>query len=313
MGKAARRARKEAQAARTTVAAAPFIARPFEGLSGESDWVAMRQLLPAALATITLRDCDPIRSALGHDPSETDLNITITTLLPGAWPALHRDNGERLIAIQSVGASGDASRDIAAAILAALAAPAGAPVTHMPPVNADTPRLQDLIDPATTFAADLRAGFDYWVPDVNALDARAKAELEEANASLVPTTRMPADACPKNAIAYWGLMGDRALIRLILTDEENRATDALARLHAASADTLQAEQGAPTRLLGAFRADGVLIPVWDLDPALGAEAYEKALAEFSTRYTAALASDAPLNPEERRARSGLLSRQLTLR
>jgi hypothetical protein len=32
-----------------------------------------------------------------------------------------------------------------------------------------------------------------------------------------------------------------------------------------------------------------------------------------TRYAAALASEAPLDAEERRARSGLLSRQVTLR
>jgi hypothetical protein len=55
------------------------------------------------------------------------------------------------------------------------------------------------------------------------------------------------------------------------------------------------------------------VPVWDLDPDKEAADYEDELAEFMERYAAVLGSDTPLTPEERRARSGLLSRQVTLR
>ena len=49
-------------------------------------------------------------------------------------------------------------------------------------------------------------------------------------------------------------------------------------------------------------------------PSSTAADYEDALAGFMERYAAALASDATRSPpEERRARSGLLSRQVTLR
>ena len=109
--------------------------------------------------------------------------------------------------------------------------------------------------------------------------------------------------------AYWVRIGERTHIRLVLSEDEDLATDALARLHAASESGL----GEGTRLLGAFRACGLLVPVWDLDPEKEAADYEDALAAFGTRYAAAVASADPLTPEERRARSGLLSRQVTLR
>ena len=34
-------------------AAEAFVARPFEGLAGECDWVAMREIVPAATAPLT--------------------------------------------------------------------------------------------------------------------------------------------------------------------------------------------------------------------------------------------------------------------
>ena len=98
-------------------------------------------------------------------------------------------------------------------------------------------------------------------------------------------------------------------LRWVLPHEEDAATDALARLHAVSATSL----GEGTRLLGAFRACGLLVPVWDLDPSLSADDYEDEVAQMALRLGEALADSGPLKAEERRARSGLLSRQVTLR
>lgn len=309
MGKAARRARKAEESARPKVVPVPFVARPFAGLPGESEWVAMRQLLPAATARLRLRDHDAVRDALGGRVTGSGLDVTVTTLLPASWSCLHREDGERLVALQSGPTRGDASRDVAAMILTALATPAGAPATQVPAPTGATPRLQDIVDIERGFEATLQSGFDYWVPDASALDARAKAELEEANAAIVFTERLPTDAVPTGAVAYWGRMGERAHIRLVLVDDESPATDALARLHAAGADSL----GSGTRLLGAFRADGLLIPVWDLDPNAESSSYTGELAAFSRRYAEALASESPLTSDERRARSGMLGRQMTLR
>lgn len=301
MGKASRRRKSGANADqssrsdRTKVEPAPFVARPFEGLPGETDWVAMREILPAATATV--------RFAKGQAPEGAPAEATIATVLPLAWPGLHRADGTVFIGTQSGSASGDASRDLATSLLAAAGAEAGTPVTTVPQATAVSPRLQDLLDSSDDFEVTVHEGFDFWVGD-SELDAEGQASLQRANESIVPTTKMA--ALPS---AYWVRIGERTHIRLVLSEDEDLATDALARLHAASESGL----GEGTRLLGAFRACGLLVPVWDLDPEKEAADYEDALAAFGTRYAAAVASSEPLTPEERRARSGLLSRQVTLR
>jgi hypothetical protein len=296
MGKASRRQRGTDTAPRQPrPKPAPFERRPFEGLPGETDWVALREILPAATAVVTVRP--------EHVPDGAPGEVTVATVLPMAWPGLHRTDGTVLIGTQSGNASGDASRDLAAQLLAALAAEPGHPVTTTEQVTADSPRLQDVLAPDTAFEVTVHEGFDFWV-EGQELEGDAAASLERANESVVPTTAM--SALPS---AYWVRIGDRTHIRLVLPDDEDAATDALARLHAAGDDGL----GGDTRLLGAFRACGLLVPVWDLDPELEAADYEQPLAAWGERYVAALASDASLTADERRARSGLLSRQVTLR
>lgn len=54
------------------------------------------------------------------------------------------------------------------------------------------------------------------------------------------------------------------------------------------------------------------MPVWDLPTSMEAEDVEKPAAEFAERLAAALAEEAPLTAEERRARGGLTNRQVTL-
>lgn len=296
MGKASRR-RKGADhgSATARVEPAPFVARPFEGLPGETDWVAMREILPSATATVTF--------AAGQAPEGAPSEVTIATVLPLAWPGLHRADGTVLIGTQSGSISGDASRDLATSLLAAAGAEQGTPITATPAATADTPRLQDLLDTSAPFDVTVHEGFDFWV-GATELDDEAKASLDRANESVIPTVKLAATPS-----AYWCRIGERTHIRLVLPEDEDVATDALARLHAAGDSGL----GGQTRLLGAFRACGLLVPVWDLDPAKAADDYEAPLGEFMTRYAAASAAEAPLTAEERRARSGLLSRQVTLR
>ena len=297
MGKASRRRKQGAtqqdRNRRARVEPAPFVARPFEGLAGETDWVAMREILPAATATV--------RFAAGQRPEGAPDEVTIATVLPLAWPALHRADGTLFVGTQSGSVSGDASRDLASSLLAASAAEQGTPVTAVAQATADTPRLQDLLDTGSDFEVTVHEGFDFGESE---LDDEGKASLERANESVVPTTKM--QAVPS---AYWCRIGDRTHIRLVLGEDEEVATDALARLHAAGESGL----GDGTRLLGAFRACGLLVPVWDLDPEKSAEDYEQELAAFAKRYAAASGAASDLTAEERRARSGLLSRQVTLR
>lgn len=297
MGKASRRRKgaDDGTLATTRATPAPFVSRPFEGLPGETDWVAMREIVPSATAAVSL-----LASAA---PEGAGTAATVATVLPMAWPGLHRADGTVFVGTQAGSVSGDASRDLATSLLAALTADEGTPVTHTPAATADTPRLQDLLDLSVPFEVTVHEGFDFWVGD-SELDDEAKASLERANESLIPTVKMAATAS-----AYWCRIGERTHIRLVLPDDEDVATDALARLHAAGTSSMAGQ----TRLLGAFRACGLLVPVWDLDPAKEAADYEGELGEFAQRYAAALATDAALTPDERRARSGLLSRQVTLR
>lgn len=297
MGKASRR-RKDASTSRPSRqrdrATVPFVRRPFEGLPGETEWVAMREILPAATATVRL---------VGeHAPADVE-HATVATVLPMAWAGLRRADNTVLIGTQSAGASGDTSRDLAAQLLAAAAGEPGTPVPQVPQPTPQTPRLQDLIDTDAPFEVELHDGFDFWVADAD-LEGEAKASMERANESVVPTHRMQA-----RPSTYWCQIGERTYLRIVLPEDEDVATAALARLHARGEDTL----GEGTRLLGAFRACGLLVPVIEVDRQVESAAYEDALGHWSQRYHNALADDAALTDAERRARSGLLSRQVTLR
>jgi hypothetical protein len=295
MGKASRRPRG-ARADRTTrPVPAPVVARPFEGLPGETEWVAMREIVPAATATV--------RFAAGAAPEGAPGEVTIATVLPLAWPGLHRESGEVLVGIQSGNASGDTSRDIAQAILLAVAAEPGSPVQTLPMSNLDTPRLQDLLDLGAPFEVELHEGFDFWVAEAE-LDADGEESLRRANESAIPTARVA--AAPS---CYWCRIGERTYVRWVLPHEEDVATSALARLHAAG----ESQLGGEGRLLGCFRSSGLLIPVWEVDPDTVASDFEDAVYGMRESIEAAAAVTDPLTAEERGARAGLTNRQVTLR
>lgn len=298
MGKASRRrqARQESRAARPKrerTPQVPFVARPFEGLPGETEWVAIREILPAATGSITLT---------GDQAPEGVSEATVATVLPLAWAGLKRESDEILIGTQSGGASGDASRDLVSQLLAAAASEPGVPVQSVPQPTIETPRLQDIVDPDAPFRAEVHDGFEFWVGDAE-LDGAAQESLERANASAIPTVRIGDDS------AFWCQIGERTYVRIVLPEDEDVATNALARMHAAGDDNF----GEDTRLLGAFRACGLLIPVIELDPEREAGDYTDALAAWRERYAVAAANEDNLTADERRAKSGLLSRQVTLR
>lgn len=295
MGKASRRPRAARAERSTRPAPAPFVARPFEGLPNETDWVAMREIVPAATATV--------RFAKGKAPEGAPEQVTIATVLPMAWPALHRDTGEVLVGIQSGNASGDTSRDIAHAIELAVAAPAGTPITALPVSSTDTVRLQDLLDTTAPFEITVHEGFDFWVGEAE-LDAEGQASLERANESAIPTVKL--EAAPS---CYWCRIGDRSYVRWVLPFDEDRSTDALARVKAAGESTL----GEDGRLLGCFRSSGLLIPVWEVDNDAEAGDFEEAVAQLRARIDEAAAAEEPLTAAERGARAGLTNRQVTLR
>lgn len=269
-----------------------LVQRPFEGLAGEGDWIALRELVPAATVRLTLKESLP-----DGVPS-----VTLATVLPMAWPALRRDDGSVLLGLQNDTSSGDLSRDLADTLQRALTAEPGTPVQARR-APADGPRLQDLLDPSAAFEPVVHTGFEFWVPDSQNASPEVAASLERANAAAIPTVKLSGvDG------AYWCETPDKNHLRWVMPHPEEQLLDALARLHAAGASSL----GEGTRLVGSFRAHGLTVPVWDLPTGMSAEDVEKPAAEFAERLATALDSAAPLTVEERKARGGLTNRQVTL-
>jgi hypothetical protein len=266
-------------------------ARPFEGLAFECDLVALREVVPAATAPLTLTG--------EHKGRKT----TLVTVLPAAWPAIVREDGEILLALQVNVGSGDASRDLGEALACALATEPGQPV-ETGRVSAETPRIQDLIDVTAPLAVTVHDTFDYWVDSNAEMTDEVKSSIERASAYAHPTARLTSvDG------AYWTQMGEKEHLRWFMPYDEEPLLNALARLKAAGEDDL----GEGTRFVGMFRAQGLVCPVWDLPLGTGAAAIEEPAVAFGKRLTAALKVTDPLTDDERRARSGLTTRQVTLR
>lgn len=271
-----------------------FVARPFEGLIDEPQWIAVRELVPAATAPLTLVD--------EYTPLLAGRSVTLVTILPMAAPVMTRPDGRILLAAQRHQQSGDVSRDLAASLLAALTTPAGAPVA-IPGLPGQGPRLQDILEPGP-LDLTLHQGFEFWLDPESGDDPAVRASCERANASLYPTV-----ALTSASAAYWCRISDRAHVRWVLPEDEDLALNALARTSAARTLRLRDD----TKFAGMFRAHGRLIPVWDVPSQSDAKEWETPLAEFIERYAEALSNDEPLSPAERRSRQGLLGRQLTLR
>lgn len=271
-----------------------FVLRPFEGLPGETDLVAMREVVPAATATA--------RTTGEHG----GVDVVLATVLPMAWPALHRGDDVIMVGLQQNAGSGDASRDLAVALLAALEAPEGTPVRQLGAIEPG-PRLQDVLDLDAPFEVTVHDGFDFWTAAGVELTPDVRESLDRMNESIIPTAKLA--SAPS---AYWARMGDKEFLRWAVPYDEDAFLDALARLHARRESGL-GPSGRDGRFIGAFRSCGILVPVWDLAPGSEPEMVEEPLGELAARLDEALAIDEPLDAASRRARAGLVARQLTLR
>ena len=270
------------------------VRRPFQGLPGECDLVALREFVPSATA--------PVQLAGSYAEQHDGTAVRLCSLLPMAAPALVRDDGSVWLGLQVQHAYGDPSRELAAVLLDALQAEPGAMVglTEAP---GEGPRLQDVLAPEP-LAVTVHDGFGFWVEDVDDPDGSVAASLERANEAAAPTARLTSVEA-----AYWTDVGSKEHLRWVLPHDEEAALDALARVHAAGADHL-VDGG---RLVGMFRAHGLLVPVWDLPPGTGAEALEEPADAMARRLSDALAETAALTEAERSARAGLANRQVTIR
>ncbi|BEP13220.1 DUF5926 family protein [Acidothermaceae bacterium B102] len=265
--------------------------RPFAGLSSETDWVALREIVPAATAPLTLRD-----------PVHADREVLLATVLPMGCAAMVRADKSIFLGLQVSAHSGDVSRDAAFALEQALVAPAGTPIaaTGLPGAG---PSLQDLLtdDPLVVTVLD---GFNFWVEGVPVLEPEVQASLERANSVVIPTA-----AVPGATSAYWCRMPERNHLRWVLPYDEDTLLDAMARLMPTGGLSL----GEGTKYVGSFRAHGLLVPVWDLPTSVEADALSLPVADLQVRLDEALADETPLTADQRRSRGALAGRQLTIR
>jgi hypothetical protein len=256
-------------------------------MPSECDVIALRELVPAATAPLTVKD--------------SDRTVRLCTLLPAAAPAMVRDSGEVWLGLQVQHQYGDPARDLGAVLEAALATeePGIVGLTSAP---GEGPRLQDLISD-DKLDITVHDGFGFWLDDVPERDAAMEAALEQANTAAMPTSRLTSVEA-----AYWTNVGTKEHLRWVMPHPEDQLLDALARLHAAGADSM----GEDTRFVGMFRAHGLLAPVWDLPVGMGAAALEEPAAAFARALDDAL-EGGELSAEERSARAGLANRQVTIR
>ncbi|WP_058234687.1 DUF5926 family protein [Devriesea agamarum] len=265
-----------------------LVRRPFAGLGRERDLVAMRELIPSATVPARTRDGVP---------------VVIATVLPMAYPAVRRTDGSVIVGLQASVPGGDLSRAFGQAIAQALEVEPGTAVEKID-LTADSPRLQDLLDIDPDVPVTVHDTFEFWLDASAERTEQVEAALKEANASILPTKAVK--ALPH---AFWVDAGSKEHLRWVLDADEDRVIDAIARLHARHDSGL----GEGTRYVGSFRADGLTIPVWDLPKGFGVDGVEEVASDLAQRMHDALACTDELTPRERRARGGIVARQVTLR
>ena len=265
-----------------------FVARPFEGLASEADIVALREFVPAATAPLKLAD--------------SDRTVLLCSLLPGAAPALVREDSAIWLGLQVQHSYGDPSRDLAAVLLDAFDAEPGSMV-GLSSDPGEGKRFQDLVTDEP-LEITVHSGFDYWVADMDDSDGSMAEALKQANEATSPTERLTGVEG-----AYWTSVGNREYLRWVLPHDEDKVLDGLARLHNTNGANLVEDD----RLIGMFRTHGLVVPVWDLPLGTGAAALAEPITTVADALAEAMASTTPLTSEERAARAGLTSRQLTIR
>lgn len=269
-----------------------FVDRPFAGITGEAGLVAMREIIPAATAPITL------------SPEYGGHELLLVTLLPNTLPAIRREDGVVLVAVQSAMHSGDASRDIADVIMQAVELDNGESLT-VTELAGPGPRLQDLLAKDCAIEVQVHEDFGYWLAEDKKSDEQVIKAIEESRQQLVPMR-----AVPEVADAYWCEMG-KEYVRWAREEDESELVDAMARL-AAKRELNMEINGEEARCIGTFRGCGILVPVWEIPTGTGAEGLREPMTALGKRLETALV-DKPLSAEERRAKAGVISRQLTLR
>lgn len=267
--------------------------RPYGGLAAETDLIALQEFVPSAVAEFEVR---------GE-------KVNVVTVLPGAGAALVRgeeQGGERFVALQVASHSANPGRDLAYALNWVLSAEPGQTLQSTV-ADGNQPELSSLIDASATPTITEHQDFAWWFPAGAQVPADVQQALARANDAVIPSTRVHADV--PGSVWWVNPGGGKAHIRWVRPeDNENKILAALARVAARGELNL----GEGTKFAGAFRTHGVVVPVWDLDPAVAAESYDDALVALNKEIEAEYANDAQLSAEERKQLDNIKSRQVTI-
>jgi hypothetical protein len=286
-----------------------IVLRPFEGLASECDLVAMREFVPSGYAPLPL-------SAEGKKLAGDRTSVRIASVLPGASAAMVREDTSVLVGMQTQTRTGDLSGDLARALRWSFTAEPGEALPVSGASLGDGPvRLQDLLDPEATLDVTVAKDFAWRMPpgpdgSPGQPPAEMAAALEHANNAIMPTEAVRGTDDSLRG-AYWVDAGEKAHLRWVRPEQEDRLLAALARLSAANELSL----GDGSKYVGAFRAHGLLIPVWDLDREMHVKEWNAPVEALGTRLNDTLAAldEKPLTDAERRARDAITGRQVTLR
>lgn len=267
--------------------------RPYNGLKAETDLVALQEFVPSAVATV--------------DVKGTEVNIV--TVLPGAGAALRRpeeDGGERFVALQVQSHSQNPNRDLAYALNWVLEAEPGATLGSTA-ADGNQPELTTLLDESAELSITSHDDFNWWFTDSAAGNPQVAQALARANDAVLPSEEVKTDL--PGSIWWVNPGGGKAHIRWVRPEEDERKMlDALARIAARGELNL----GEGTKFAGAFRTHGLLVPVFDLDPSVTADAYGDALKKVNDAIAAEYDNDAQLTADERKQLENIKSRQVTI-
>lgn len=267
-----------------------FNERPFAGFAREIELVAMREILPAATLQVTV----------------SGKPVTLCTMLPRNAQALIHDDGTIKVALNTRNRSGDPAHDLALVLDRALKAKPGTTIEGLDP-RTEAPALTELLDPAEMGTFTLHNNFEFWLDEATERTPEVERAIEESADSIVQMGEVAG-----HRGAYWADM-THPFLRWVLSEDEEDVLNALARLRAAG----KLNVGEGSDFIGAFRACGLVAPVFQLsDEAeiehLSADLTEP-LAQLTEGLQAALKETTPLTDAERRAKAGIVSRQVSLR
>lgn len=267
--------------------------RPFGGLAAEADLVALQEFVPSATTTFNVKGTP----------------VNIVTVLPGAGAALVREEsegGERFVALQVTSHSQNPGRDLAYALNWVVDAAPGETLQSTV-ADGSQPELATLLDGSATPAITTYQDFSWWFSEGTQVPPQIQQAFQQANSAVLPSEKV-GDGLP-GAVWWVNPGGGKAHIRWVRTeDNEAQMLAALARIAARGELNL----GEGTKFAGAFRTHGLVVPVFDLDPAVDAESYDDALAALDKAITAEYANDAALSAEERKQLDNIKSRQVTI-